>query len=170
MQLAPARWVAQVAIILALRSNATVSAPIPDDAKKVVAFIYVEDGNGVQVPNGTGFFVGVPVEGHPDRDVCYLVTAKHVLTIGDGGPWLPRIFLRLDKRDGGTDSPLLPLISSGRDKNIFTATDPTVDIAVIPALPDEKVIDFKILPIGMITSQEDFPTLRLFKRVGSGCG
>lgn len=137
------------------------AAAIPDDVKKVVAFIYAEDQTGVQVPNGTGFFVAVPNEDHPERVHVYLVTAKHVLTKGEGGPWLARVFLRLDKLDGGTESPALDLITSGPGKNVFVASDPTVDVAVIPALPDQKVIDFKALPLALVTSQEDFPKLHI---------
>lgn len=135
------------------------AAAIPKDVKKLVAFIYIENAKGELIPNGTAFFVGVPSETDADRLFGYLVTAKHVLTSGEGGPWLPRVFLRLDKLQGGTETVVIPLVPDGPTKNVFTSPNSTVDIAVIPALPDQKAIDFKVLSVDLVTSQDDFPKL-----------
>jgi hypothetical protein len=135
--------------------------PIPAEVKKTVVFIFVPGNDSKPIPQGTGFFVGVKIPQDPTRYFVYLVTAKHVLRTNDNKAWLPTVFVRLNRKDSGSDTLRLDLIAEGKEKNIFTHPDPSVDIAVIPVLPDETKYDFKIIQDDLLTSKEDFKKLNI---------
>lgn len=134
---------------------------IPAEVKQVVAFIFVKAPDGKLIPNGTAFFVGVRDEKVPDRFHVYIVTAKHVVSETPGGKLLQNVYLRLDKRAGGTQTFEIPLIPDGPNRTVYFPTDPTVDLAVIPALPDEKTFDFKFLPDDLIVDAKKFSELKI---------
>lgn len=146
-------------IVFTWQVDANAATAIPQEVKKSVAFIYVKDGKDELVPNGTAFFVEIPNAADKDQFFGYLVTAKHVLTASDDAPWLPSVFLRLDKLEGGTETIELRLITEGPGKTVYTHSDPTVDIAVIPFVPNQTKFDFIPLSAELITSREDFPEL-----------
>lgn len=137
------------------------AAPPPPEIAKTVTFIFLADDagnpraqNGEPVANGTGFFVVVENENGPGL-YGYLVTAKHVLK-DDRGNYFRRIFVRMNNKKQGSDFIGVDLVPSGEQQNIFVHNDTTVDIAVIPALPDQKIFDFLAIPNAMIKSKEDF--------------
>lgn len=130
--------------------DTSLATNIPPQVKQVVAFIFIERPDGKLVANGTAFFVGVPDEQNPERSYVYLVTAKHVLQKTEGGPFFPAVFVRLDKKDGSAETVKLPIVASGDKRTVFFHDDTTVDLAVFPALPDEKIFDFKFLPASMV--------------------
>lgn len=136
------------------------AAPIPPEVKSVVGFLFVSGKQpGELVPYGTGFFVGVKDPKNPDRSFVYFVTAKHVLRTPDQKSWLPKIFLRLNTRTGGAEILEIPVSLSGAHRTVFLHSDTSVDLAVIPALPDQAKFDFKFLPEEMITTEQDFKSL-----------
>jgi hypothetical protein len=134
---------------------------IPPELKQLVAFVYVKDSAGKMVPNGTGFFVGVKDLRNKDRSYCYFVTSKHVLQQGEGGPFFGQVELRLNLKAGDSTLVKMPIIGEGTNKTVFCHSDPTVDLAVIPCLPDQKTVEFKTLPDDMITTREDFEKLHI---------
>jgi len=144
---------------LALLSvRAAVGVPIPEEIKKIVSFIFVRNAGGQLVPNGTGFFVGVPSDKDPNRSYVYLVTAKHVLQ-DQRGQWFPEVAVRLNKLDGGAEFVRLDLRPK---KQVYThATDGSVDIAVVPALPDQTRYDFKFLSPDMMATDETLRSLEI---------
>ena len=134
---------------------------IPPDFKKAVTFIFpadlqgqlLRDKDGRPVPWGTGFFVQVKSE--DQKSVYgYLVTAKHVLRDEHGKDY-ERVFVRLNKKDGDAEYERLDLVQNGR-RVAFTHPDQSVDLAVVPVLPDQSVFDFKTIPEDMLTTQETF--------------
>lgn len=135
--------------------------PIPPEVKTIISFIYVQGKDGKLVPNGTGFFVGVKLAEKPDTFNVYLVTAKHVLQTEDKKSFFREVFIRLNKKDGNVEILRLPLIKEGKNKNVYLHEDLTVDLAVIPALPDQQQYDFKFLPDDFITTKEDFQKLKI---------
>lgn len=138
------------------------AAPIPPEVKKVVAFVFLQSASGQAVANGTGFFVGIADPANKDRSFGYFVTARHVVSQAGGGPLYKEVFLRLNKNDGKTSEFVkLPLSGSGPSKNVFTHSDPSVDIAVIPAVPDQKMFDFKLLDQSLLTTKDDYRTLNI---------
>lgn len=138
------------------------AAPIPPEVKSVVAFLFIPGKQPTEfTPYGTAFFVGVKDSKNPERNFAYLVTAKHVLQDSDHKSWLPNIFLRLNTKNGGSEIVEIPVSPSGTNKTVFLHPDPSVDIAVIPALPDQNRFDFKILPENMITTEKDFKDLNI---------
>ena len=139
--------------------------PVPPEVKKVIAFIFVPGKDGNLIPQGTAFLIGVKHPQKPDESFAYLVTAKHVLLTNDKKSWLPAVFVRLNKKDGSSDMLRFDLIFEGPKKNVFTHEDSTVDLAVIPAVPDQQKYDFRFLPEEMITTKEDY--LKLNIREGS---
>lgn len=138
-------------------------APVPPEIKTVVAFVFAPGQAADQlVPWGTAFFVGVKDPKDENTSFVYLVTAKHVLQADDRKSWLPKIFLRLNTRKGDSGLIEVPIIPAGRNQTVFLhPQDATVDVAVIPALPDEKRFDFKFLPVEFLTSKKDFADLKI---------
>lgn len=134
---------------------------IPPELKEIVAFVYVKNNAGDLVPNGTGFFVGVRDAHDKDRMYGYFVTSKHVLRDKQTREFFGRITLRLNLKAGNTTSVEIPIILEGTNKTVFLHSDPTVDLAVIPALPDQKTVEFKVLPDNMITTREEFEKLHI---------
>ncbi len=146
--------------------NATqpvMAAPIPADIKKTVTFIFpanaqgnilMDPKTGLPVPYGTGFFVFLPdkTKPAPGRGYGYLVTAKHVLKAQDGSDFT-KIYLRLNTRDGKSQYVGLDLTQHGHSV-VYTHSDPTVDVAVIPVFPDPSTFDFKTIGEDMITGKK----------------
>ena len=137
------------------------ASPPPKEIAKTVTFIFLADDagnprleNGAPVPNGTGFFVLVENENGPGA-YGYLVTAKHVLK-NERGEYFKRIFMRINDKHEGSGFISVDLSDTGPGQNIFVHADPTVDIAVVPALPREDIFDFLGIPVAMIKSKEDF--------------
>jgi hypothetical protein len=144
-------------LVLLLVAVSSLAEPIPAQAKKTVAFVYFTDDPTNSSPDGTGFFVSVT---NTNTIFGYFVTAKHVLRPPPRNEWLPSVYIRINRRDGTSDKKVMPLFVDGASKNVFTNQDPTVDIAVIPFLPQPVTnYDFNTLPIELIPSEEDFKTL-----------
>lgn len=126
---------------------------IPQDVKKTVAFVFYET-HGKAYPLGTGFFVGVENKSSDRTGVSwYFVTAKHVLQDGKAKKFYKRIYVRVNKYDG--DSVFIPM-NLRQDISFFLHSDPTVDIAVIPAYVDTRVFDVKYLPEEIIATKKIF--------------
>lgn len=152
------RWLALIVVALFFWEEA-VAGPVPDDIKKMVTFVLVDGAKGDLVPNGTAFFVGVKDRKNPDRGHVYLATARHVISKTPFGALHPHIYVRLSKRGGGTDIVKIPLISSGPQQSVFLHPDNSVDLAVIPGLPDESKVDFRFFPDDLLTTREKFSEL-----------
>lgn len=141
------------------------SAPLPPEVKDVVTFIFQsdKDGNVVKdaankpVAMGTGFFVAVP--GAAGSQYGYLVTAKHVLKEPDGS-FRQKINIRLNKKDGEIEFIPLDITKDGKTL-VWEHTDKSVDIAVLPCLPDTAKYDYKAIPATMLTTQESFKELNI---------
>ncbi len=133
---------------------------IPEDIKKVVAFVLVQNENGEYiVPWGTAFFVGVKSPKNDNSVFLYLITAKHVLKTEDRKSWLSNICIRLNTIDGGYHKYILPINPAGDQKSVYLHPDNTVDLAVIPIKFESKMLDIVVLPENMITSKEEFINL-----------
>jgi hypothetical protein len=150
-------------ILSRLATAPAIAAPPPADFAKAVTFIFLADNQGqprldpqnnTPVANGTGFFVGVENDGHTGV-YGYLVTAKHVL-LDEHGQFLPRVFLRVNNKTEGSAFISLDLQPSGEKHNVFLHSDSTVDVAVIPVLPPEAIFDFRIVPLTMILTKDEF--------------
>jgi hypothetical protein len=85
----------------------------------------------------------------------YLITAKHVL-IDEKGQFSPRVLVRINDKNKGSAFVMLDLQTAGAKQNVFVHNDTTVDIAVIPAWPDETKFDFRAVPTEMIKTKEAF--------------
>jgi hypothetical protein len=71
------------------------------------------------------------------------------------GSYYPKIFLRLNKKDGGAEFVDIALNGDGKSL-VYTHPDPTVDIAVISGIPNDSVFDFKTIPEEMLTTKDSF--------------
>ncbi|MBR0715410.1 serine protease [Bradyrhizobium liaoningense] len=143
-----------------LFTGPVMASPPPKDIPKTVAFIFLADlagnplvENGAPVAVGTGFFVLVENDGGPGG-WGYVVTAKHVLKDANGH-FFKRVFLRVNHKAEGSGFIVLDLNDSRPQQNVFIHPDPTVDIAVIPALPDQN-FDFLAIPTSMIKTKDQF--------------
>jgi len=121
--------------------------------KKSVSFIFVSDGLGNFNARGTGFFVGVKNEKEESQLNVYFVTAKHVLQDENGG-YLPEIYLRLNKKDDGSELIKVAL----KDIRIFEHKDNDVDIALFGCIPDQNIFDFKLITDSLIANEEVIKT------------
>lgn len=145
-------------------SGGSMAAAPPQQVAKTVTFIFLADEKGALRPhpqtgaplaNGTGFFVLVENK-HGPGGYGYLVTARHVLQ-DQNGIFFKRVFIRINDKAGGSAFGPIDLYSSGAGQNIFVHTDPTVDVAVIPLLPDLEKFDVLMVPAGeMIKTRDEF--------------
>jgi hypothetical protein len=136
------------------------AAPPPPDVAKTVAFIFLADEkgalkleNGSPSANGTGFFVIVENDKGPGGYI-YFVTAKHVLK-DEKGEYLKRVLLRINDKKEGSGLLSIDLTPSGEKQNVFVHEDPTVDIAIIPGVPDENLFDYVVIPTALIKTKEE---------------
>ena len=136
------------------------AAPIPSEVKSVVAFIFIEK-EGKLIPNGTAFFVGVKNPSDSNVFSIYLVTAKHVLYKPKTTEFLDKVFIRLNKKVGGSEIGVIPIKANGDKRTVFFHSDTSVDVAVIPFLPDQEKFDFKFLSDDMITTKDAFKALKI---------
>jgi len=150
-----------IILIIFILGGVAMAAPIPSEVKSVVAFIFIKNEEGKLIANGTGFFVGVRNPSNPDSFSVYLVTAKHVLYKPNTTDFLDMVFVRLNKKEGGSQIGVIPIIAGGKKRNVFTHCDSSVDIAIIPFLPNQEEFDFKFLPEDMITTKETFKELKI---------
>ena len=150
-----------VILLVCILGGIVIAAPIPSELKSVVAFIYIEKEDGNRVPNGTGFFVGVKNPSDPNRFTVYLVTAKHVLYKPKTTEFLDEVHVRLNKKNGSSEFIPTTIKPKGRKRTVFMHNDPSVDIAVIPFLPNQAKFDFKFLPDDMITTKETYRDLKI---------
>lgn len=139
----------------------SMASPIPSEIKSVVVFIFVKNEEGKLFANGTGFFVGVKNTSNPYFFSVYLVTAKHVLYKSNTTDFLDKVFVRLNKKEGGSQIGVIPIITEGEKRNVFTHSDSSVDIVVISCLPDQEKYDFKFLTDDLITTKEAFKELKI---------
>lgn len=95
---------------------------VPPVLKKTVAFVFVPKPDKPPQPNGTCFFVSIADKEHANRTWIYAVTAKHVLESSPGF-FYPRIWIRFNKKDGGTESPEIPVNLTGPNKTVFLSVD-----------------------------------------------
>jgi hypothetical protein len=117
-----------------------------------------KDASANPIPWGTGFFVGIKI-GDGSHASGYLVTARHVLKDQEGHD-LKRVYVRMNSKEGDPQFAQLDLFDSGVSR-VYTHNDPTVDLAVVPVFPDERTIDFKMLPEEALTTKESFNDLKI---------
>lgn len=161
------KWALLIVLVVLSKFTLLAALPVPPELKKIVVFIFAPTETGIR-PMGTGFFVGVQTSEQPERFGVYLVTARHVLqesvnerAEGAETRFYPLVFVRLTKKGGGTKLLPLPLVTRGTQKNIFVHDDPTVDLAVVPMLPDQEEYDFKFLPDEFLTTKDSFAELKI---------
>jgi len=132
---------------------------VPDAVLKCAVFVCSSDGANLK-PEGTAFFVAVPIEGHPGMNATHLVTAAHVvdetkLRTMDG------ILVRLNLKGGGSEG--IKLLDEPWFRH---PTDPLVDIAVLgPWKLDTSENEVMAFPIAIAAA-----TKEVIKARGIGVG
>jgi hypothetical protein len=146
-----------------------------DQLKKCVAFVFgrvhvkAPDGSlakgpdgqlvTLEMPLGTAFFVSYPDKrGGDEYSFGYIVTAKHVLKDVDGS-YLKSVKLRVNLVKPQTDSDLTfgdiaVSDDAGRLLWFEDKEDPQNDVAIVPGMPSQGLVDFKTVPIQMFTDAE----------------
>jgi len=147
-------------LILFLLGGSAMAGPIPPEIKSVVCFVFIEK-DAKLIPNGTAFFVAVKDPSKPTSAKGYLVTAKHVLYKPETTEFLDKVYIRLNKKDGGSEVGTVPIKAQAKDQNVFLHSDLSVDLAVIPFAADQAIFDFKFLPEEFITTKEDYAKLKI---------
>ena len=149
-----------IIIIILSPISLVATLPIPGQVKEIVVFVYVPNRDGVPIPNGTGFLVGVEDTTRTGFSFVYLVTVKHVIQKLDES-FFPTVYIRLNKKGGGTGLIPLQVNTEEKGKNVFFHEDSTVDLAVIVAVPDQLSFEYKFLPHHYITTRDDAQKLRI---------
>jgi len=103
----------------------------------------------------TAFLVGVTSE-IPNYSFLYLVTAKHVAETLINKPFL----VRMNNNKGSCE-----YISVEATRWYFHPSDKTADVAVLPFTFDKEAIEFKMLPLEMLVSDNIVQTKTI--RVGN---
>ena len=153
-------------VVLSMSPRSGAATTIPSDVKKTVAFVFRGDSKGGlaldkqgrALPLGTGFFVGVPAEGHSERVHLYFVTARHVIREPRNGPIFPYAILRLNQHDGTAGYVRLKLLGDGQ--RAFFHQDAEVDLAVVPVQLD-SMFDFKFIKREHLTSKKEYDDLNI---------
>ena len=136
------------------------------EQKKAVVFIFgnihplnpdktaMTDASGkplaVNVPLGTGFFVGyADRRGGPEYQFSYLVTAKHVLQDIDGS-FLSSVSIRLNSKSAGGDTKVgfmrdIPVTDAQGFLLWFHSEDEAEDVVALPLLPDAREFEFNTI-------------------------
>lgn len=125
---------------------------ILSDIKAASTYIFIKNQGGF-VPSGTGFFIGLKIPSKPKNFGLCFVTAKHVLCRPGTTQFADTIYLRLNKKNGGAELLAIPVKAQGKGKTVFMHSDPSVDLAAIPMLPDQKKYDFRFIPEQLILSK-----------------
>jgi hypothetical protein len=156
------RVITSLLLNLGLTVQLVMSATIPPDIKKCVTFIYRPEQGQNFVPNGTGFFVAVQNENNPEINNVYLVTAKHVLERASD-QWYSSIAIRLNNVNNGSALTAINLAGDHAFPVYTHPSDKTVDLAVLPLLPDQTKFDFKVLGSDqfVLATKESFDELHL---------
>jgi hypothetical protein len=136
------------------------ASPIPPTIKSVVCFVFLEK-DAKLVPNGTAFFVAIKNPSKPTSANGYLVTARHVLYKPGTMEFLDKVYVRFNKKDGGSELNTIPIQTKGSNQTVFLHSDTSVDLAVIPFFPDQTKYDFKFLPEELITTKDDYTNLKI---------
>ena len=132
------------------------------EIKSATTYIFIKN-EGKLIPSGAGFFVGLNIPSKPNNFGLCLVTAKHVLYQPGTTQFLDTVYIRLNKKGGGVELAAIPIRAQGKDRTIFMHSDPSVDLAAIPILPDQKKYDFKFIPDQFILSQETSVNLNIYE-------
>jgi hypothetical protein len=68
--------------------------------------------------------------------------------------------VRINAKKGDPQFAALDLVENNVSK-VYTHTDATVDIAVVPALPSQEIFDVSIIPDDILTTKESFKSLNI---------
>lgn len=145
-------------LLLFLLGDKGMAAPIPPVVTSVVCFVFIEK-DAKLIPNGTAFFAAVKDPSKPSSAKGYLVTAKHVLYKHDTTEFLDKVYIRLNKKGGGSEVRTIPIKTQGNNQTVFLHSDLSVDIAVIPIFIDQSRFDVKFLPEKFLTTKEEYTKL-----------
>jgi hypothetical protein len=135
---------------------------ILNEIKSSTTYIFIKNANTF-IPNGTGFFVGLKVPSKPNNFGLCLVTPKHVLYQPGTTQFLDTIYIRLNKKGGGSELAAIPIRAQGKDKTIFMHSDPSVDLVAMQILPDQKRYDLKFIPDQFILSKEISVNINIYE-------
>jgi hypothetical protein len=108
---------------------------------------------------GTGFFVSYPEPRlGKDQSFVYLVTNRHVALCWDdsGAPMIVEsVSIRLNQRNGTNDESAVDLqLGPGGNLPWFLPTDGSIDLALLPVLPDQNKYDYKIIPSSIFAGRD----------------
>jgi len=152
-----------ISVLLLLGSEGRgADAPILSDIKSSTTYTFIKTAHQF-IPNGTGFFVGLKNLSKPGVFNLCLVTPKHALYQPGTTQFLDTIYIRLNKKGGGSELAAIPIRAQGKSKTVFMHSDPSVDLVAMPILPDQKRYDLKFIPDQLILSKETSVNLNIYE-------
>jgi hypothetical protein len=151
------RRLASAVFVLTIYTTRTFAAEFYSETKQTVVFIFTGDKDGNPLALGTGFLAGVKAEDSTGY-FQYLVTAAHVLN-GPEGKLLDPLYVRLNKKDGGSEFLRLDTKIGGKDSVFKNPNDPSADLAVIPVFLDDKKFEVRVVQDELILTKESFKAM-----------
>jgi len=140
-------------------SATTNPAPFATSIKKTVALLRVMfvKGNVPMISEGTCFFISYADQRlGPTGGFSYLVTNRHVASPGiEDGTLYPIVetHVRLNLRDSAQGSEEANIFIGGTSHWYFPADD-SVDLAVLPLLPDQTKYDYLMIPDSLVATHD----------------
>lgn len=124
---------------------------VPDEIRKCVAFVMYASSEAGQPDSfaGTSFWFTRESDQVEDLHFGYVVTAWHVIIKCQEESVDGRVYLRLNTTDGATST-----IATDPDQWYRHPDDTSVDIGVLPALPDDEEIDWTPIPDQIAATHE----------------
>ena len=120
---------------------------IPEEIKKCVVFVCYKSTNEMKLA-GTGFFVGVPLEG-TELTSIYLITAKHIIDAIEKRSTDKRVYLRMNLKNGGAE-----FVGTGIDKWRFHPQESNVDVAVLNWAPSLETFDLLYIGVELAVTED----------------
>lgn len=149
--------------ILAFQPTILIADRVPEFiSRDVVQYICEPQTNGTALPIGTCFVVGVKPTVVPAESLRfkYVVTAKHVVQKTDGS-YPKTLVLRANKSDGGMGYLVTTLAATNSPLKIYTHSDPSIDLAVIPILSGVGALRIKYVEDDFFANADNIKSLSI---------
>jgi len=151
-------------LVVGVNCSEGADSPLLDKIRSATTYIFIKSG-GTFVPRGTGFFVGLRIPTKPKSFFLYLVTTKHLLYQPGTSQFIDTIYIRLNKKGGGSELAAIPVKTQGANRTVFVHSDPTVDLVVMPGMPDQTRFDFKFITDEFFLPQEAGNLLKYYEGI-----
>jgi len=153
------QWVG-VVVLTGFTVLASAMPRISPELRNSSVFLFHHENGKDFVGHGTGFLIRFQSPSVEKKEVCYLITAKHVLYLDDKP--LPSLTMRLNKAGGDAEMRKIELALSGPTQNVWFHADGVADAAAIQIdCPDPKEYNITLLSEEMVLTRQGMTDLQI---------